>query len=203
MTDFDAHAHPGASTENAFIATASSDEAGKLTGYRYKALGAIAEGREHSLRNLENAAEAGFHIGEIGIDSRYPDMEGQMAFFRDALTIAKDYDRIAVIHTVRAYEMTYKTLRTSGISRFIMHGYTGSYEMAKQFISLGGMISIGRRAMRAKSFSKLITLPFLTESDMHAGYEQEMEIRNWNRELSELLGKDISERTWEMLSEWL
>ena len=75
--------------------------------------------------------------------------------------------------------------------------------MAKQFISLGGMISIGRRAMRAKSFSKLITLPFLTESDMPAGYEQEMEIRNWNRELSELLGKDISERTWEMLSEWL
>ena len=166
---FDAHAHIGGQTDSAFIATSSTDEMDSAASYRYRALGIIPEGREKDIEKLRIAARNGWHIGEIGLDKRYGNLPEQERIFREALRIAKEYGRIAVIHTVREYGRTLEILKDEGIHGFIMHGFTGSYEIACQALSLGGMISLSPKAERAKSFEKLLALPFLIETDMEAG----------------------------------
>ena len=200
---FDAHAHIGSITDSAFIATASTAEMESASCYRYKALGIIPEGTERELDKLERAAKCGWHIGEIGLDKRFPDISGQEAIFRASLQIAKRYVRIAVIHTVRAYGRTLDILKEEGVDKFIMHGFTGSYETALEAIRLGGMISLSPRAEAAKSFDELIALPFLIETDMKAGKEEMDVLSSWNERLSKRTGIDIGERSWKMLREVL
>lgn len=82
-----------------------------------------------------------------------------------------------------------------------MHGFTGSYEIACQVLSLGGMISLSPKAERAKSFEKLLALPFLIETDMEAGEAQRNALEEWSRKLSARIGTDAGERCWEMLKD--
>ncbi len=202
---FDAHAHPGETIcHEALICTASTDEYPMLLRYRYKALGTIPEGGRHpDFILLEEAASKGFSIGEIGLDRRFPDMESQKAVFRKALETAAAYSRFAVIHTVREYGAVYEMLREAGIKRFLLHGYTGSLEMAERFISIGGIISLSPRARKAKSFMQLLSLPFVTETDMKAGKDEAEALCAWNRELSELTGVDTGKRTEAIMKEVL
>lgn len=198
---FDAHAHIGGQTDSAFIATSSTDEMDFAASYRYRALGIIPEGREKDIEKLRIAARNGWHIGEIGLDKRYGNLPEQERIFREALRIAKEYGRIAVIHTVREYGRTLEILKDEGIHGFIMHGFTGSYEIACQVLSLGGMISLSPKAERAKSFEKLLALPFLIETDMEAGEAQRNALEEWSRKLSVRIGTDAGERCWEMLKD--
>lgn len=200
---FDAHAHIGVQTDSAFIATSSTDEMDFAASYRYKALGIIPEGREKDIEKLRIAARNGWHIGEIGLDKRYGNLPEQERIFREALRIAKEYGRIAVIHTVREYGRTLEILKDEGIHGFIMHGFTGSYEIACQALSLGGMISLSPNAERAKSFEKLLALPFLIETDMKAGDAQRNALGEWSRKLSGHIGIDTGERCWKMLKDIL
>ena len=200
---FDSHAHVGELTDSAFIATASTSEMESASAYRYKALGIIPEGKEKDLDKLEAAAKDGWHIGEIGLDKRFEDLPHQEMIFREALRIADRYDRVAVIHAVRTYGRTLEILEEEGIGKFIIHGFTGSYETAREVIKLGGMISLSPRAEMAKSFDKLITLPFLIETDMKAGKEEKDILSSWNKKLSGKIGIDAGERSWKMLREVL
>ena len=192
---FDAHAHIGGETDSAFIATPSTDEMDFAVLYRYKALGIIPEGREKDIEKLRIAARNGWHIGEIGLDKRFSDLPEQERIFREALRIAREYDRIAVIHIVREYQKVYDMLKDMGIRRFIVHGYTGSAEMAREYIKLGGIISLGPSAEKAKSFPALLSLPFVTETDMMTGDEEAEALAAWNSRLSALTGIDIAART--------
>ena len=200
---FDAHAHIGGQTENALIATASTSEFQALREYRYRALGSISGGDEHDEEKLRVAAESGCHIGEIGLDRRYGDMERQKDIFRNALLIAKEYDRLAVIHTVREYGSTLDIIRKAGVRKFMMHGFSGSYETALEVLRMGGMISLSPSAVRLKSFPRLLTLPFLNETDLPAGDEQRQVLSEWTGKLSTLTGSDLSERNTDMLMEIL
>ena len=200
---FDAHAHIGGQTDSAFIATSSTDEMDSAASYRYRALGIIPEGREKDIEKLRIAARNGWHIGEIGLDKRYGNLPEQERIFREALRIADRYDRVAVIHAVRTYGRTLEILEEEGIGKFIIHGFTGSYETAREVIRLGGMISLSPRAEMARSFEKLITLPFLIETDMKAGKEEMDILSSWNKKLSGKIGIDAGERSWKMLREVL
>ena len=200
---FDAHAHIGGQTDSAFIATSSTDEMDSAASYRYRALGIIPEGREKDIEKLRIAARNGWHIGEIGLDKRYGNLPEQERIFREALRIADRYDRVAVIHAVRTYGRTLEILEEEGIGKFIIHGFTGSYETAREVIRLGGMISLSPRAEMARSFEKLITLPFLIETDMKAGKEEMDILSSWNEKLSGKIGIDAGERSWKMLREVL
>ncbi len=202
MEDFDAHAHIGIATDDAFIASASPAESEAMKDCRYRAIGSIPPDSS-PLEALEEGASRGFHIGEIGLDKRFPDMERQIIFFRGALSIAKRYDRIAVIHIVKAYDAAYSAIKESGARKFLIHGYTGSREMAERYIALGGLISLSPKAERAKSFPSLLGLPFLTETDMVTGDEQRSTLREWNAHISCLADTDTAERTRRLLSQWL
>ena len=202
---FDAHAHSGKNYPiNAFVCSASTADYRKLAPFRYKALGAIPEGGyDVDFSLMAEAASMGWHIGEIGLDRRFPDMDKQIDIFRTALDIAREYDRIAVIHIVKEYQKVYDMLKDMGIRRFIVHGYTGSAEMAREYIKLGGIISLGPSAEKAKSFPALLSLPFVTETDMMTGDEEAEALAAWNSRLSALTGIDIAARTEKIMMEAL
>ena len=130
-------------------------------------------------------------------------MDKQIDIFRTALGIAREYDRIAVIHIVREYQKVYDILKDMGIRRFMVHGYTGSAEMAREYIKLGGIISLGPAAERAKSFPSLLQLPFVTETDMVTGTEEMEALAAWNSRLSALTDADIAARTEKIMMEVL
>ncbi len=192
---FDAHAHIGELCDDAFVCTESTDLIGKARSYRYWALGTIPEGKEHDISKLYDAAISGGHIGEIGLDRRYPDMEAQVSVFRDALSVAKECGRIAVIHSVRTYGAVYGILSDMRIERFIIHGYTGSVEMARSFIKLGGIISLPPRIAYARSFPAILSLPFVTETDMKTGEDERKALSVWNEKLSVMTGRDIGKES--------
>ena len=201
---FDAHAHAGEFTEDAFVASASTDEYETLRPFPHRALGSIAEGgMQPDLCMLRKAAAEGFHIGEIGLDKRYGSMEEQKKIFSAALSIAREYGRAAVIHIVKEYHAAAEILRASGHRKILIHGFTGSAEIARELISLGAVISLSPRAERTKSFRSLLALPFVTETDMMTGEEQRRTLSEWNARLSEMTGIDVEKRTVMIMQELL
>ena len=201
---FDAHAHPGEICSNAFVSSASTCEYEILRPFRFKSIGTIAEGGlDPDFTLMEKAAKEGYHIGEIGLDRRWPDMERQVDIFIKALSIAKEYDRVAVLHTVREYGKTLDILRKLQLPRFIVHSFTGSAEIAECFIKLGGIISISPAAEKTKHFHEILKLPFVTETDMRTGKEERGVLLEWNRKLSAVTGIDIGERSERMMMEVL
>ena len=198
---FDSHAHIGDIVDNAFVCTEGTDLLDSACLYRSWALGTIPEGKESDIDKLYQAARMGGHIGEIGVDKRYPDIDRQIAVFKDALAVAKECGRLAVIHTVRTYGIVYGILRDMKIEKFIMHGYTGSVDMARKFISLGGIISLSPRIAKARAFPEILTLPFVTETDMKTGEEEQKALQKWNGYLSMITGRDIEKESEDRIKE--
>lgn len=83
-------------------------------------------------------------IGEIGLDYHYgkDDMDKQKEMFRRQLDIAKKYDMPVVIHTRDAFLDTYNILKEYNLSG-VIHCFSGSLEVAKQYLELGYYLGIG------------------------------------------------------------
>ena len=82
-------------------------------------------------------------IGEIGLDYYWDKehKERQKELFIKQLKIAKELDKPVLIHSRDAAEDTFNILKESG-NRGVMHCYSGSKEMAKEYVKLGFYISI-------------------------------------------------------------
>ena len=83
-------------------------------------------------------------IGEIGLDYHYEntDKEKQNVVFEKQLDIAKKYNKPVIVHTRDAIKDTYDMLSKYNLNG-IIHCYSGSVEMAKEFIKCGYSIGIG------------------------------------------------------------
>ena len=83
-------------------------------------------------------------IGEIGLDYHWnkENKDKQREVFRRQLSLAEKFNLPVVIHTRDAIEETYEILKEYKV-RGVMHCFSGSYEMAKKFISLGFLLGIG------------------------------------------------------------
>lgn len=83
-------------------------------------------------------------IGEIGLDYYYgkDDSEAQKELFVRQLDLAKKYDLPVVIHTRDAFLDTYNILKKYNLSG-VIHCFSGSLEVAKQYIDLGYYLGIG------------------------------------------------------------
>ena len=94
---------------------------------------------EHYLKNNKVIA-----IGEIGLDYYYgkDDMEQQKSLFVRQLDIANKYNLPVVIHTRDAFLDTYNILKKYNLSA-VIHCFSGSLEVAKQYIELGYYLGIG------------------------------------------------------------
>ncbi|MBQ0072439.1 MAG: TatD family hydrolase, partial [Spirochaetales bacterium] len=169
---FDCHAHYGEKTGNALVCTASPEEAFDEKGFPFRSIGLIPEGGSKDLEKLEERLQDHSFLGEIGIDKRYPEIEEQIRLFRSALALGKAYDTLVTIHSVGYTDTLLSVLKEMKPKHFIVHGFIGSLETAREIERLGGLISISPRLEKAKSFDAIIrNTSFLMETDRKTGKE--------------------------------
>jgi len=100
---------------------------------------------QNNLDKLRTIAGQGIAIGEIGLDPLYEvDLARQEEAFRSQLGIATELGLPVLIHCRRHFQRTLQILKDEKASRVggIMHAFSGSPEMAKEFIRIGFLISL-------------------------------------------------------------
>ena len=83
-------------------------------------------------------------VGEIGLDYHYDntDKHKEIYVFKKQLEIAKKHNKPVIIHSRDAIQDTYDILKKYKL-RGSLHCYSGSLEMAREFIKLGFLIGVG------------------------------------------------------------
>ena len=82
-------------------------------------------------------------VGEIGLDYHYDiDKDKQKEVFKRQLELAKKYNKPVIVHSRDCIQETYDILKVSGV-KGIMHCYSGSVEMAREFCKIGFYLGIG------------------------------------------------------------
>ncbi len=88
-------------------------------------------------------------VGEIGLDrtGRAPDLATQVPLLTEQLEIAAALRRPAVLHCVRAHGPLFDILASARqLPRILLHGYGGSAEMVRRFLSLPAPVSFSLTA---------------------------------------------------------
>lgn len=196
----DSHAHLGnIRYKNAIVSTSilpNEKEKEALKTFIYSTIGILPENLDGDVdqnkKEFEDLLHEEFGIGEVGLDKRYNELEKQKEFLCFALNKAKEYKVKPILHCVGYQEILLSILKNQNIHEFMIHGYTGSYEMAKKFCLSGALISLNPRVEKTKDFKKLLTLPFVTETDMKTSEKEMKTLQNWNEKLSTLVNYDVS-----------
>ena len=83
-------------------------------------------------------------VGEIGLDYHYgkENRKEQILLFEKQLKLAEKYNLPVVIHSRDATQDTYEILKKNDV-RGVIHCFSGSLEMALNYIELGFYIGIG------------------------------------------------------------
>ena len=100
-------------------------------------------------------------VGEIGLDyACNVDRQLQEEVFCRQLSLAERYDKVVVLHCVRAFEPMMKILERYHLRAVIFHGFIGSTEQAKRAIERGYFLSFGEGAFRSpKTLKVMRTMP--------------------------------------------
>ena len=100
-------------------------------------------------------------VGEIGLDYACDvDRERQAAIFCQQLSLAQKYDKVVVLHCVRAFEPMMKILERYHLRAVIFHGFIGSAEQAKRALERGYFLSFGEGAFRSpKTLKAMHSVP--------------------------------------------
>ena len=105
----------------------------------------IPEMKEEDIKFIEKHIndEKILAVGEIGLDYHYDiDRDKQKELFKRQFGIARKYDKPVIIHSRDCIQETYDILKSSK-NRGIMHCYSGSAEMAREFNKIGFYLGIG------------------------------------------------------------
>lgn len=82
-------------------------------------------------------------VGEIGLDYHYKcNKNRQREIFKKQLDIAYKYNKPVIVHSRDCIKETYDFLKCSKV-KGIIHCYSGSVEMAREFNKIGFLIGIG------------------------------------------------------------
>lgn len=119
----------------------------KYEGYLLPAIGIHSENVDiGSVEDIELLLKNNkvFAIGEIGLDYHYNDenKEEQKKVFIEQLDLALKYDLPVIIHIREAMQECFDILKTKK-NKGIIHCFSGSYEMAREYIKLGYKLGIG------------------------------------------------------------
>lgn len=95
---------------------------------------------EYVKRMKEDECDA---IGEIGLDYHWnkENKERQKEIFKRQLLLAKELDKPIIVHSRDAIQDTYDLMKEYRV-RGVMHCYSDSAEMAREFVKLGYYVSI-------------------------------------------------------------
>lgn len=135
---------------------------------------------EHSMEEIRKLAKIDkvVAIGETGLDNYYedsPSPEVQEKCFHAHLDLAEELDMPVVIHSREAHQRTFDILkaRKEKNEKFsaLMHLYSGSVELMKEYMKLGFYITLGgattfKNARVPKEVAKAVPLDrLLLETD--------------------------------------
>lgn len=83
-------------------------------------------------------------IGEVGLDYHYNnyDKNKQISIFKRQIEIANKYHKPVIVHSRDSIQDTYNILKDMN-AKGILHCYSGSLEMAREFIKVGFCLGIG------------------------------------------------------------
>lgn len=136
-------------------------------------------------------------VGETGLDAtaaHKPHLEAQKLLLRVHLGAAFRHDRMAHLHGAGAWGELLAILRElsrrNTLPRILLHAWNGSHEMAREFMALGAVFSVGLRELsHPKAQERYARIPadrLFPETDDHP--------ENWARTLAllALLRSDFS-----------
>ncbi|WP_053982614.1 TatD family hydrolase [Niameybacter massiliensis] len=103
-----------------------------------------------TMNDIETLEEMARHpkvvgIGEIGLDYYYnhSSEEEQVKWFKAQLELAKKLDLPVSIHSRDASQLTFDIIKDSGIKEGVIHCFSGSHELAVEYVKRGFYIGIG------------------------------------------------------------
>ncbi|KFZ26954.1 MAG: putative deoxyribonuclease YcfH [Candidatus Izimaplasma bacterium HR2] len=101
--------------------------------------------RDYEILSKQLKHEKVVGIGECGLDFYWDKeyVDKQIEVFRKQIELSIEFDKPLIIHMRDASEATYNVLSEYKNLKGIMHCYSGSPEMAKEFLKLGFHISLG------------------------------------------------------------
>lgn len=130
-------------------------------------------------------------IGEIGLDYACKvDRTAQQNIFEAQLKLAERNRLPVVLHCVKAFDATMKTLAKYRLKAVIFHGFIGSREQMRRAVEAGYSLSFGERAFASpKTMEAMREIPkermFLETDDSTIG------IAEIYRRTSDITGIDI------------
>jgi TatD DNase family protein len=110
------------------------------------------------LESLSLFSIKGIAIGETGLDPAYPvPLELQERAFRAQLRVAVHHGVPVLIHCRHAFQRLKNVMREEGVHQVggIMHAFSGSAEMAREFIRLGFAIALSATITRHNAVKPL------------------------------------------------
>lgn len=85
-------------------------------------------------------------VGECGVDAwvQKPSIEAQVPIFLAQAEIAAEYERIMTVHVLKAWDAFFFTMEHAKAwpSKFLMHSFNGSIEIAERLAKRGAWFSI-------------------------------------------------------------
>lgn len=148
-------------------------------------------------------------IGEIGLDYHYDNSprEAQKSAFVRQLELARDLGLPVVVHSREAFDDTIKILKESGVSRGVLHCFSGNLSQAKKAIELGFLISISgvvtfKNAKKIKEVAQFVPddyllietdAPYLAPEPMRGKGNEPAFLIYTARELAELRGLTVED----------
>lgn len=83
-------------------------------------------------------------VGEIGLDFHYDfsPRDIQCKRFSEQLQLAKIVNKPVIIHSREAAQQCFDIIKSSGVTKGVIHSYSGSAEMARDYIEVGYYIGI-------------------------------------------------------------
>ncbi|MFZ6017626.1 MAG: YchF/TatD family DNA exonuclease [Nitrospirota bacterium] len=148
-------------------------------------------------------------IGETGIDYHYENSprEIQRDVFRRHLALSKETGLPAVIHSREAKKDTLEIIRESGISKGVLHCFSGDMDMAERAMAMGFYISIAgpvtfKNVRRLREIAKAIPdnyllietdAPYLTPEPFRGKRNEPSYLVHIARTIAELRGITVED----------
>lgn len=148
-------------------------------------------------------------VGEIGLDYHYnySTKEEQLRAFIEQINIAAQYNKPIIIHNREAHQDTFEVLTREKLGERggVMHCFSGSKEMAMEFLRLGLHISFAgsltftnasklREAAQAVPLDKLLVetdSPYLTPHPLRGRRNEPAYVKLVGQKLAEILDQPL------------
>jgi TatD DNase family protein len=85
-------------------------------------------------------------VGESGLDATQPDIDKQLKMLERHLQLALVFDKPIILHCRKMHQALLSVLREKRFKhkiRGVIHGFSGSYQLALTYIQLGFFIGVG------------------------------------------------------------